>query len=270
MDPDLIFWSGLVVKMVLTATVVVIASVAAERSGPFIGALIAALPTSAGSAYVILALEHDADFLAMSAVGSLAANAAVAIFALIYAALAQRHGVMLSVGAALVVWFGVISAFQLAHWTAASALALNAAVLAVTIPASARYRHDRLPSPAAARTRWDIPLRAAAVALVVATVTTASHWIGSFVSGTLAVFPIVMCSFVVILQPRVGGTTAAAVLAHAQIPLIGLGLGFVGIHYVAPWAGSWWALAAGLAITVAWSGALWLIRRGRLRRTIRA
>jgi hypothetical protein len=51
----------LVVKMTATAAVVVAASVVAERSGPFIGAMVAALPTAVGAAYVILAgsqVEH--------------------------------------------------------------------------------------------------------------------------------------------------------------------------------------------------------------------
>ena len=269
MDPALIFWLGLALKMALTATVVVTASVAAERAGPFIGALIAALPTSAGPSYVILALEHDADFVGASALGSLASNAAVAVFVLIYAALAQRHGVVLSVGAALLVWGAVNTTFQLVDWTVRSVLVLNAAVLCATIPLSARYRLDRLPVVATARGTWDIPLRAAAVALVVVTVTTASHWIGSFASGILAVFPIVMCSFAVILQPRIGGVMSAAVLAHTQIPLIGLGLGFLGIHFLVPRVGVWWALAAGLAITVTWSGVLWLVRRRSLPRARR-
>ena len=55
----------------MTAAIVVVASVAVERSGPFIGALIAALPTAAGAAYIILALEHTPAFIAASAVGSL-------------------------------------------------------------------------------------------------------------------------------------------------------------------------------------------------------
>ena len=42
MYPDLILLYELVLKMVMTATIVVTASVAAERSGPFIGALIVA------------------------------------------------------------------------------------------------------------------------------------------------------------------------------------------------------------------------------------
>ena len=91
MLPDPLFWYGLALKMAMTATIVVVASVAVERSGPFIGALIAALPTAAGAAYIIMALEHPPAFIAASAVGSAAANAAVAIFALTYAALAQRR-----------------------------------------------------------------------------------------------------------------------------------------------------------------------------------
>src|SRR5258708_35802562 len=106
MSADPTFWYGLILKMAMTAGIVVTASVAAERSGPFIAALIAALPTAAGAAYIILALEHPPAFIAESAVGSLAANAAVAVFALAYAALAQRHGLVLSLCVAMLVWFG--------------------------------------------------------------------------------------------------------------------------------------------------------------------
>src|ERR1700748_393847 len=101
MSPDLIFWYGLALKMVLTATVVVVTSVVVERTGPFIGALIAALPTAAGAAYVILAIQHPPSFIAGSAVGSMAIGAAVAIFAAVYAVLAQRHGLLFSLGLSL-------------------------------------------------------------------------------------------------------------------------------------------------------------------------
>jgi uncharacterized membrane protein (GlpM family) len=267
MSPDPIFWYGLILKMAMTATIVVVASVAVERSGPFIGALIAALPTAAGAAYIILAIEHPPAFIAASAIGSLAADAAVAIFALAYAALAQRHGIVLSIGFATLVWLGAAALLRLVEWTPGSAVALNAAVFAVTIPASARYRMPMVPRAGIKRTPYDIPLRAATVALVVAVVTTASHWIGSFASGMFAVFPIVMGSFVVILHPRVGGPAAGAVLAHSQLPLIGLAFCFLGVHYLAEPIGVWWSYAAGLAITMAWSGVLWAVRRMRIKAT---
>jgi hypothetical protein len=258
---ELLFWYELALKMALTAAIVVGASVAVERSGPFIGALIATLPTAAGAAYIILALEHPPAFIAASAIGSAATNAVVAIFALTYAWLAQRHGVLLSITVAILVWFCAAAALRFIDWTPARALALNALVFAIALPASAPFRRYAIARKDIRRTRYDLPLRAAAAALVVGVVTTASHRIGSFASGTFAVFPIVMGTFVVTLHAHAGGKAASAVFAHAEAPLIGLGLAFLGVHYLAEPIGVWWAYAAGLAITVGWSGVLWLARR---------
>ena len=263
MSPELIFWSELALKMAMTATIVVIASVAVERSGPFIGALIAALPTAAGAAYIILAIEHPPDFIAQSAVGSLAAGAAVSVFALVYAALAQRHGLVVSIGAATLVWFAAAAALRWVDWTALTATLFNVAVFSVTIPASAPYRGTMVPREAIKRTGFDIPLRAATAALVVVIVTTASHRIGSFMSGIFAVFPIVMGSFVVILHPRLGGPAAASVLAHAQVPLVGLGLGFLSLRFLAEPIGVWWAYAVAVAICIGWNGLVWLAQHRR-------
>ncbi len=261
MSPDLAFWYELALKMVMTATIVVVASVAVERSGPFIGALIAALPTAASATFIILALEHPPSFIAHGAIGALAAGSAVSTFALTYAVLAQRHGLVVSLGTATLVWFAAAAALRQVDWTPVSAVLLNAAVFAFTIPASAPYcttgvRREKMP-----RSRYDIPLRALTAAVVVVIVTTLSDRIGSFLSGAFAVFPIVMGSFVVILHPRLGGPASASVLAHAQVPLIGLGLGFLAVHYLAEPIGVWWSYAVGLAICIGWNGLLWLIRR---------
>jgi uncharacterized membrane protein (GlpM family) len=259
MSPDLTFWLELVFKMAMTAAVVVFISIVVERSGPFIGAMIAALPTAAGAAYVILAIEHPPAFISDSAVGSMAIGAAVAIFAAVYAVLAQHHGLVPSLGLSLLAWFACAFLLQLFDWTPLSALALNAAVYAVTVPLSWRYRSS---APRKfLRTRYDIPLRALAAAAVVVIVTTASNSIGSFASGMFAVFPIVFCSSIVILHPRVGGKATASIMAHAQVALIGLTLAFMAVHYLAEPLGSWQALAVGLGVSVAWSGMLLLVRR---------
>src|SRR5262245_42926436 len=47
----------------------------------------------------------------------MAANAAVAIFALTYATLAQSRGVVLSIGAATLVWFAAAALLQSVKWT---------------------------------------------------------------------------------------------------------------------------------------------------------
>jgi len=103
-------------------------------------------------------------------------------------------------------------------------------------------------------------LRALTAALVVVAVTTASYRIGSFASGLLALFPIVICCSIVILHPRVGGKASASVLAHAQVAFLGLAFGFLAVHFLAEPLGAWWALLIGLAVSAAWSGLLWLLR----------
>lgn len=268
MSPDLTFWLELVFKMAMTAAVVVLISVVVERSGPFIGAMIAALPTAAGAAYVIFAIEHPPAFIAASAVGSMAIGAAVAIFAAVYAVLAQRHGLALSLGVSLLVWFASAALLRQFDWTPLGALVLNAAVYAVTIPLSWRYRSSAPPRKFL-RTRYDIPLRALAAATVVVIVTSASHSIGSFASGMFALFPIVFCSSIVILHPRVGGKATASVMAHTQVALIGLTLAFLAVHYLAEPLGAWAALAIGLCISIGWSGMLMLVRSKRMARIFR-
>lgn len=262
MSPELLFWFGLALKMALTATVVVITSVAVERSGPFVGALIGALPTAAGAAYVILAIEQSPSFIAASAIGTIAVNAAVAIFAATYAVLAQRHGLLVSLGAATVAWFAVAYALRLVEWAPWSAAAVSAAVYAITIPLSWRYRTASGPVRFVRR-RFDMPLRALTVAIVVAAVTTASSAIGSFASGMFALFPIILGSAIVIMHPRIGGKATASMLAHTQLFLIGLGLGAFVLHYLAVPLGVWPALLAALAVNLVWSGCVVVAVRRR-------
>jgi uncharacterized membrane protein (GlpM family) len=254
------FLLGLLLKIVMTATIVVTATIIVERTGPFIGALIAALPTAAGAVYIILALEHTPAFIAGSAVGSMASNASGTLFAFSYALLAQRRGLIVSIISAFAVWFVCAGLLRLVNWTPASALALNAVVIGAAIIASRRFRIESVKTRVKA-TPADIAWRAAIVALCVIVVTTLSHSIGSFASGVFAVFPVAMGSFFLILHPRVGGPAAASVAAHIPAPLFGLALGFLAVHYLAESVGVWWSYAAGLAIGIAWNALIWLIRR---------
>jgi uncharacterized membrane protein (GlpM family) len=259
-DPAL--WYGLALKIAMTASIVVAASVVVERSGPFIGSLIAALPTAGGAAMIILALEHSAQFISQSAVGSLIANAACALFALSYAALAQKHGLRLSLGGAFLVWLVTVFLLRLVDWSATGAVILNAVIYPVAIVAAGRYR-----IPGAVKrvpvTGPDLAWRAGVVTLCVLAVTAASSSIGSYFSGVFAFFPVAMGSFFIILHPLIGGPAAASVAAHVLTPLIGLGLGLLAVHLLAVPIGVWWSYAVGLSIGLAWNALLWLLREWR-------
>ena len=77
---DLPLWLSIAIKVAFAATVVVTATTLAEKSGPLIAGLIIAMPVSVGPTYVMLAMTAAPDFVAKSALGSIAANGAVAVF----------------------------------------------------------------------------------------------------------------------------------------------------------------------------------------------
>jgi len=257
-----LFMFGLLLKIAMTASIVVAASIVVERSGPFIGSLIASLPTAGGAAMIILALEHPPDFIAKAAVGSVVANAIVAIFALSYALLAQRRSLLISLGFAYAVWLACVALSRLVDWNATSAVLLDGVVFPLTIFAGRQFRSEgvirRVKFGAA-----DLVWRAAVVTVCVIIVTTASDSIGSYFSGLFAFFPVAMGSFFVILHPRIGGPASASVAAHVQAPLIGLGLSLLAVHLLAETVGVWWSYAIGLGIGLCWNALLWVGRHWR-------
>jgi len=260
-----VFLAGLLLKIAMTAGIVVAASVVVERSGPFIGALIASLPTAGGAAMIILAVEHPPAFIATSAVGSMVADAVCSIFALSYAALAQRRSLPLSLGGAFLVWLTAAFLSRLVDWSAMGALLLNAVVFPAAILASRRFLGGGTVQARVALSGPDLAWRAGVVTLCVLAVTAASTSIGPYFSGVFAFFPVAMSSFLIILHSRLGGPAAASVAAYVQAPLIGLCFGLLAVHFIAEPAGVWWSYAAGLSICIGWNALLWLVRQRRRR-----
>src|SRR5438270_12709435 len=109
MSADLMFWIELAARMLVTAVFLVGATAVAERAGPLVGGLVATLPISAGPVYFFLALDHDAQFIAASALASLTANAVTGQFALVYILVAQIRAPATSL--AVVVGFWLLAIF---------------------------------------------------------------------------------------------------------------------------------------------------------------
>src|ERR1700759_3695186 len=255
MSPELTLLLTLGFRMAITAAFVVSASIITERSGPAIGALVATLPISAGPSYVFLAFDHDASFIAQGASASLPINAATIFLGLSYVVLAQRHTALVSWSAGVVVWIALGALSRTIHWSLAGGLAVNAIAFGICIPLLARFRHVQM--PLIARRRYDIPLRAALVATLVATVVTLSGWVGPNVSGVIAMFPIVFSSMMLILHPRIGGPATAAVIANAGWGLLGFGVAIAVLQVAVLRCGSAIALTLALMTGVSWNFALW-------------
>ena len=259
MSPDLYFALTLVIKMVVTAAFLLAATITAERAGPLIGGLVATLPISAGPVYIFLALDHDAHFIAQSALGSFLTNAYNVIFAVVYALLAQSQSLTVSFGVAMAIWIALAFAGATVAWTVTSAIILNIVVIALALWISAPLRHAPMPR---VETRWyDLVLRAGMVALLVGIVVTLSFRIGPTASGNLVVFPIVLSIIIIIFHHRVGGPATAAIMANAVIGLGGFGFAVLALCLTAERLGSPLALTLALLVSVCGNLLIYFVRR---------
>jgi len=260
-SPELYFAIAIAAKMALTGLFLVIATVLAERGGPLIGGLVTTLPISAGPTYLFLALDHPSQFIAGAALMTLVFNAVNTLFAVVYAVLAQRRSLAVSLGSALMVWLAAAPILPLVPWTLTSAVALNAVVVLLALRATRELRHTRAPRVPA---RWsDLLFRALGVALLVGAIVAFSFRIGAAASGMLATFPMVFSSVIFVLHRRVGGPASAAVLANAILGVTGFALAAIAVHVAAVPLGSFTALSLALAISFAWGGSILLLRRTR-------
>jgi hypothetical protein len=256
---DISFAIVLIVKMTITAGFVLAATMTAERAGPLVGGLVATLPIGAGPVYVFLALDHDAHFIAQSAVASLAINAVNVIFALTYALLAQKRSLALSLSPAMLLWFALAWAVHEIQWTILTAIFLNVVVLGMCITMAGPLRHVPIPRVQA---RWyDLVMRAIMVAVLVGMTVSLSFRIGPGGSGILAVFPIILISVMLILHRRVGGKPTAAVMANAVTGLAGFAFACVMLHFTAEPLGSSVGLALALSASIAWGLLVYAARR---------
>jgi hypothetical protein len=110
--------------------------------------------------------------------------------------------------------------------------------------------------------RWyDVPMRAAMAAVLVAVVVALSTRVGPTVTGILAVFPIVLTSLMIILPPRIGGRASAAVLANTISGLAGFSCCLLALHLAAVPLGSTVALTLALAVSIGANLSIFTARR---------
>jgi hypothetical protein len=262
MSPDIYFLFTLAVKMAIAAGFVIAATVLAERAGPFIGAPIVTLPISTGPAYVSIALDHEAEFVARAALTSVLNNVPTVLYTVLFIFLAQRFNAFLSVGAGLAVWFITTFLLNQMTWPLAAAILLNIGVVTVLFFAVRRFREA--PMPRLPMSWLDLLLRAAIVSLLIAAVVTLSFTIGPEKTGILASFPATFTSTMFILHQRVGGKATAAVMAHSLVGLLGFASCMAVLYLTAVPVGAPLALLLAFAFSVSWNAGLLLLRRAGL------
>ena len=261
-----LFWLGLLARAGVSAFVVVAATVAAEATGPFWGGLIVSLPIGAGPAYAMLALQHDAAFIAESALGSFAVNAATFVFLAALALLAGRVRWGWALAGGLAAWVIALLMIRQFTWDVAGAGLLNLGMVATCLVATRRVGRATGAPAGRLRRRWfELPLRAAMVGLVVGGVVTASRALGPALTGMATVFPVAFTSFSLLVLPRVGGAVAAAIMVSALRAMPGFALALLTLHLAAVPLGVGAAMAVALLPSLGWSLLLMAVHRRRRR-----
>jgi hypothetical protein len=255
------------IRAAAAAAVVVSASVLAEATGPFWGGLIVSLPISAGPAYVMLGLQHDATFIAAGALGSLTANAVTILYMLVIILLAPRVRWPFTVVSALALWFAVAGLIRQMHWSLTGVCLLNIVVFAVALLVTRHVQPSGAKGKSGRRPWFDLPMRALLVGSLTATVVTSSRWLGPSLTGMAAVFPIALTGLALIVLPHLGGVVSAVLFASALRAMPGFALALLVLHLTADRLGTWLGLLAAILAQLAYSAALLLAhwRRAALR-----
>jgi hypothetical protein len=259
MSTYLLSWLPLAAKLMVTAGIVVTASVIAERAGALTGALVATLPVTIWPAYLFLSLDHDTAYIAEAALSGLVINAATGLFLLVYAKLAQKRGLFVSLAVAAACWISLAVFARTIGWTLTTAGLLNLLVYPACLWLGRAMRTAEMPQ---LRHAWyDLPLRTILVCALMATILEASNWAKPFLTGILAVYPISSTSLILILQPRIGGRASAAVLANSVWSLFGISFSLAALHLTIVPFGATLSLAVALAIPLLWNLAVWVVHR---------
>jgi hypothetical protein len=255
----LLAWLPVAAKILFTVAIVVVASFATERSGPFIGALFVTLPVTFWPAYLFVSLDHDRVFVADSATAGMAMHGVSAILVVVYVKLARRWSLLPSLAAAIAVWLGLGIVARSLAWNFWSAALFDVVAYAAALALVRDDRHAVM--PAIKRQWYDLPVRVVMICVLMGTILAMSAWAGPVVTGFTAVFPVALVSTILVLHRRIGGAATAAMAANGIRGMVGIAIALAALQLCVVPFGPAVALAFLLVIPIAWNLTTFLMRR---------
>lgn len=240
-----------------------------ERTSPFIGGIVLALPIVTAPAYAVLILQYSPDFVALAAQASLGTIGAVLLFLVTVIALIRRLPMPATLACALGVWM----ATGLLIRALPGSLALSLAILAACgLVAWFTGRQVPLTAPAA-RGRspfYEIVLRGAAAGLLVTAVGILAEIFGPQVAGIFSSFPVALLAVCWFLPRRLDAAGIRAAMRATQIGMSShipfmASLALLGPPLGGGEPGHFGAFGIGIAGSLAVALLLGLLRRQQLR-----
>jgi len=252
--------SLLLLKLILTPTLIYAASMVGRKWGDAISGWMVALPLTTGPITLLLALTHGVAFAASSAAGTLTGGLSLAAFVLVYARLAPRWSWLPTLFAATAV-FALITA--LLEPVTLPLVPLWAAVLAaffIVLRALPNENSNMLSeSPPG---RWDIPLRMILATGFVLAITGLAPALGPHLTGLLVPFPLFTATFAAFAHYQHGPAAALKVFRGLLMGLFAYASFLFTLALLLEQAGIGTAFAIAILVVCVMQGiSLWLLRR---------
>ncbi len=252
--------SILILKLILTPSLIGAASLAGRKWGHAISGWIVAMPLTTGPITLFLAMTHGASFAASTAAGTLAGVFSLVTFVIAYARLAQ-HWIWLSTLAAATLGFALVTAalqqaaFPLVPLWAGAVLALALAIRLLPRGLERAEAEEGLPG------RWDLPLRMAIATGFVVLITGVASALGPHLTGLLIPFPIFTATVAAFAHHQHGPAAAVNVFRGLLMGLFAYTSFLFTLALLLERAGIAIAFAAAILVVCLLQGAsLWLLQ----------
>jgi uncharacterized membrane protein (GlpM family) len=259
----------LVVKMALTAVVVIVVTLMVASLGPRVGGIVAGMPITIGPTFYFLGREQSNAFVTYAAISTLHALASSLLFLICFVSVAARLSAGASVATAVATWTVAAAVFTQMPAGLLPALALYAVIFAISLAINRRLGLAQPATTTSVRLH-DLIIRGVMAGVLVGIATTVGTQVGPALSGTLAGFPVGFLMISLTLHQRFGAAVARATLVAAQRGMLSLVafatvtaalsplLGGIGA-FVPALAAS--LLASALMVGLAWRTIPWSARR---------
>ena len=245
-------------KLILTPSMMYLASAAGRRWGPGVSGWLTGLPLLAGPISVFICLEQGPAFAAHAAGSTLLGMWSSCAFCLAYCAAGRRGwpAASLAAIAAFTIGTALLRHIQLSPWLGIAGVFAGAALCLWTI------RAPTTRPVAAAPPTWDMPMRLAIAASFVLVQTGIAGWLGPQLSGLVIPFPIVVILLTAFAHHQSGSDGAVRVLRGFLVGMYAFATFFLVVALGLEPLGAWAAYALALAACLAINGAtLWGLRQ---------
>lgn len=219
-------------KTLATASVIVAAGRLARRLGPLLTSVLITMPFNAGPGFFFVALDQDPSFIAEGALMAFGVTGIILIYCTAWVHAARYFNFVVTSLLGLCAWFaGVLVLNSLPPSLLVACVSVALGGLAALV-----LRRRDIPKPVAppSAAGWRFAIvRGLAAGIAVASVATASPWLGAHWSGILLAFPTTLLASTWMLWGHYGRDFTAATLNAAQPSLVVYASFCLALHWLA-------------------------------------